>query len=515
MSAENSSTELVVPERYRLLNATPIGSGAMGVVYKAWDTKLDRTVALKLLQASSGSGVETAPKPDIVRAIQEARALAKVSHSGILQVFDVIEEKNRCWIVTEWLDGKPLDQLSLPMHPASVAAVFFQVLNALASVHETGVVHRDLKPSNIVLCASGRVVLLDFGVAFIPGGSSGSTIAGTLRYCDPQRLEGVSPTQASDVFSAALVGFELLTGAVVVPELAPLPLHRFLTRELGAHLRACGDGHYPPLVSLFERMALSGSLARKESLTAAQCAQEMSALFHAFTSESPDLFLSIHVVGKAPIGNEVNEKIQQEIAAALKNSAIAPKTRAAWMAFVKTASTHFMPTNVAKGSHLFRAVALWLIVSLGVAAGALAFLLRPVNPRLPVVSEAVATPVATVVELPATPNPVATAMPTVIRTPIQTPRPTVKPVVLTPQPAIVVTPGVVSVYFSANAWAVLYIDGKKEGQLPMAEPLKLSTGRHRVRMENPMAETFEGVIEISPGATPVKHHFRLTPRSQN
>ncbi len=519
MSADEFLNENLVPERYRLLDANPVGRGAMGVVFKAWDTKLDRTVALKLLPAVSGGVQSAAPKPDIARAIQEARALAKVSHPGILQVFDVIEEKNRSWIVSEWLDGRALDKLVLPLHPASVAAILLQVLNALSAVHGTGIVHRDIKPSNIVLCASGRVVLLDFGVAFIPGGSSGATIAGTLRYCDPQRLEGMAPTQSSDLFSTALVGLELLTGTVVVPDLAPLPLHRFLTRELGSRLRECGEGHYPPLVSLFERMALNATAARPEGSTPSRNAQEISVLFHGFTSASPELFLLMHVVENQPVDDAVNAKIQWEINEALKNNALAPKTRAAWMAFLKTARTRFTPRGISRVGNNFKRPALWLLLVLGVVGTIWALFMREEKFNQPVAQVRTVPVVENVVSV-TTPK-VATPVdqPVRVATPAPeikpSPNPTGKPIVSTPRPTVIATPSTVVVYFSANAWAVLYIDGKKEGQLPMADPLTLSTGRHRIRLENPMAETFEGVIEVSPSSAPLKHHFQLTPRSQN
>src|SRR5690606_36471385 len=94
---------------------------------------------------------------------------------------------------------------------------------------------------------------IDFGVAFAPGASTGATLAGSLRYADPRILEGEPPDALSDMFSAALLQIELMTGETVMPDLAPLPLYRHMKKNLGARLGALLDGGYPPLVALARR----------------------------------------------------------------------------------------------------------------------------------------------------------------------------------------------------------------------------------------------------------------------
>src|SRR5687768_3385285 len=99
-----------------------------------------------------------------------------------MRVFDILSVGDQVWIVSEWLEGKCLAQLPLPLPPACVLAIMAQVYDALAAAHTAQVVHRDIKPSNVMIGNDGRVTLIDFGVAYAPGSSTGETLAGSLRY---------------------------------------------------------------------------------------------------------------------------------------------------------------------------------------------------------------------------------------------------------------------------------------------------------------------------------------------
>ena len=182
-----------------------IGAGGMGTVYKARDTRVGRTVAVKV-SAAQFSG----------RFGREARAIAALNHPHICTLYDVGAD----YLVMEYLEGKPLHG---PMPLAEAAPLALQILDALDAAHRKGIVHRDLKPGNILLTKSG-VKVLDFGLAktaagVAPGTNKGAEtvtqrgeIVGTLHYMSPEQVQGKETDARSDLFSFGLVLYEILTG---------------------------------------------------------------------------------------------------------------------------------------------------------------------------------------------------------------------------------------------------------------------------------------------------------------
>jgi serine/threonine protein kinase len=120
-----------------------VSKGGMGAVYRARDVQLGRWVAVKcLLDVTRETSRELAAK--------EARTLASLNHRNIMRVFDILQSGDQVWIVSEWLEGKSLAQLPMPLPPAAVLAIMAQVYDALASAHAAQVIHRDVKPANII-----------------------------------------------------------------------------------------------------------------------------------------------------------------------------------------------------------------------------------------------------------------------------------------------------------------------------------------------------------------------------
>jgi len=191
-----------------------LGKGAMGLVYRAFDSNIDRTVALKvlhthLLEGEQGSDFEQ-------RFIQEAKAAARCLHPNIVTVFDFGVHDTRPYIVMEYVDGVELkDQLQAGKTFSFVAVldVITQVLEALAYAHENGVVHRDIKPANIMLMDNGRVKVSDFGVARLDNSELTSTgmMVGTPNYMSPEGMHGFQVDNRSDLYSVGILLFELLT----------------------------------------------------------------------------------------------------------------------------------------------------------------------------------------------------------------------------------------------------------------------------------------------------------------
>ncbi|UGQ14564.1 protein kinase [Yinghuangia sp. ASG 101] len=206
--------ERLVAERYRL--AETLGRGGMGTVWRAHDTVLDRTVAVKEVRVPDDLDDDERERRS-ARAMREVRAAALVAHPNVVVVHDVVEDGGRPWIVMEYVPGRTLadDLAEGRLSVGDATRVLRQILRALSVVHAADVVHRDIKPANILLAAGGRAVLTDFGIAMLGGSTTitatGTTI-GTLEYMAPERAHGLRPGPASDLWSLGATLYEMLEG---------------------------------------------------------------------------------------------------------------------------------------------------------------------------------------------------------------------------------------------------------------------------------------------------------------
>jgi eukaryotic-like serine/threonine-protein kinase len=201
-----------------------LGSGGMGEVYRARDTRLDRTVAIKVLPAQFSADPLFRDRFE-----REARAISSLSHSNICALFDVGHQDDTDYLVLEYLEGETLEhRLAKGMLPFEQALQYAgQIASALDSAHRQGIIHRDLKPANIMVTKSG-IKVLDFGLAKtgVPAASVGASvlattppnltahgaILGTFQYMSPEQLEGAEATAQSDIFSFGAVLYEMVTG---------------------------------------------------------------------------------------------------------------------------------------------------------------------------------------------------------------------------------------------------------------------------------------------------------------
>jgi eukaryotic-like serine/threonine-protein kinase len=204
----------------------PVGVGGMGEVYRARDTRLDRTVAIKILPEHLSSNPEARQRFE-----REARAISSLSHPNICHLYDVGKHDGISYLVMEYLEGETLgERLRRGRMPLEqVFRVGAEICQGLEQAHRSGVVHRDLKPGNIMLTKSGAK-LMDFGLAKAPaaplGNLSGSktlatmsqplttegTIVGTIQYMAPEQLEGKEADKRSDIFALGSVLYEMVTG---------------------------------------------------------------------------------------------------------------------------------------------------------------------------------------------------------------------------------------------------------------------------------------------------------------
>ncbi len=197
-----------------------LGAGGMGEVYRARDTRLQRTVAIKILPAHLSADPELH-----ARFQQEAKSISGLQHPNICVVYDIGSQDGVDFMVMEYVAGKTLDKLVPEGGLATDTAIKYavQIAEALARAHATGIVHRDLKPTNIMVDESGLVKVLDFGLAKLAEPPSAlneaatlattpGMIVGTMAYMSPEQAEGKSIEARSDVFSFGAVLYEMLTG---------------------------------------------------------------------------------------------------------------------------------------------------------------------------------------------------------------------------------------------------------------------------------------------------------------
>jgi Tol biopolymer transport system component len=207
--------------RYEILE--PLGAGGMGEVYRARDTELERDVAIKVLPEAVAEDPER-----LERFEREARAVAKLSHPNILEIYDFGHEGEVAYTVTELLEGESLRERlgSTPPGWREAAKIGAAIADGLVAAHGRGVVHRDLKPANIFLTSDGRVKILDFGLARLTEPvkseeetealestlTSDGTVLGTVGYMSPEQVRGQPADHRSDVFSLGCVLYEMVGG---------------------------------------------------------------------------------------------------------------------------------------------------------------------------------------------------------------------------------------------------------------------------------------------------------------
>ena len=282
---------------YRLLE--PLGQGGMGEVYLATDTRLDRSVALKVLP------VAVAQDPGRMNRFEiEAKAASALNHPSVTQIYEIGEDRGIHFLVMEFIEGEPLDQRigERPLPVQEIAGIGSQIADALDAAHAKGIVHRDIKPANIMLTPRGHVKVLDFGLAKMaePRPALGSlaetrflstagALLGTVEYMSPEQALGRPVDARTDIFSLGVVLYQMATGRIPfegsspsetiarILEAQPDAMARFnydLPEELDRIVRKClekdRERRYPSARDLM--VDLQGLLRAREPATATRSA---------------------------------------------------------------------------------------------------------------------------------------------------------------------------------------------------------------------------------------------------
>jgi len=290
-----------------------LGRGGMGVVYRARDTRIGRNVAIKTLTEGFSGNADM-----LRRFYQEAGHTGNLRHPNIVIIYDFGDEDGLPYIVMEYLDGDPLDRLireKEPLHLSLKLEIIEQVCSALAYAHSQEMIHRDVKPANVIVQHDGLVKLLDFGIARggeqqIDGGMTRTgTLVGTPAYMAPERLQGVPFDGRSDIFSAGVVLYQLLTGRLPFDAEYPGILHQILEQDPPPLSSLLSE--YPPQLDQILERALAKKPADRYSSAADMAADLNSVASRLKSQRVTELFEGAQTAAAKGDLNEAKQLIRQ------------------------------------------------------------------------------------------------------------------------------------------------------------------------------------------------------------
>lgn len=447
----------------------------MGVVYRAHDPLIDRTVAIKTVGCAGLSREEA--KAFEERFYCEAKSAGRLNHPNIVTIHDVGRSDDLAYIAMEFLNGRTLREILdsgvvLPIErSADIAA---QIADGLAFAHANSVVHRDIKPANIMVFENGTVKIADFGVAQIPSGSN--TVAGTAfgspKYMSPEQITGQKVDGRSDIFSLGAVLYEMLVGR---PPFAGDNLEALLYQVLNSA---------PPLPSSFNASLPSGF----DRIVARALAKNPDKRFQ----NAADMAAALRKYRR--IAKMAQAQAKTEAAGATAKSATARPGDATVLVKTVPVQTKKAPTSI-----LRYAIPLGLLALL--AAGWL--FLRPAT----------------------SPQPATALSGTTAETPASVPKEAVEPVAPSaPEPAVsppaiatqqaepaplaapVATEG--RIRLAIAPWGEVYVNGKKAGVSPPLNEILLPAGKHSIEVRNGSFTPYRKSVDLAPDASlRIKHKF--------
>jgi serine/threonine-protein kinase len=450
----------------------------MGVVYKAVDPLIDRTVAIKTINLNL-SRDELADFEE--RFNREAKSAGRLNHPNIVTIYDVGRADHVAFMAMEYLEGRELKEIIASgegLKPDRVTEIIAQVADALAFAHDHGVVHRDIKPANIMVLRNGSVKITDFGIAKMSSGSRTQIgiILGSPKYMSPEQVAGKAVDGRSDIFSLGAVLYELLTGQSAFGG-EDSTLTTIMYRVLN-EMPTAPSGVNPSIPVAFDYIVARALAKAPENRY--QSAREMAndlRNFKNLTATSP--LTSTDSSGKrsaAKTGSDgdatVRLNAKQIPAASRWNS---EKMRAGFIA----------------AAIIVAATILFISASRESAVTAIA----DKNPAMPqdTLASAVKPPLPAATESKAPNAQSSTAAPTKV--------PEGQPNNAVPTQA--------TLGFAVLPWGEIFIDGKSQGASPPLREIRLPTGKHQIEIKNTDFPPYRQSVELEAGASKtIRHKFK-------
>jgi len=201
-------TDHLLLDRYKIISK--LGRGGFADVYKAFDTRMERIVAIKQIHVSRHSAE---------RVLREARTVALLNHPNIVTIHEFEREDEECYLIMEHVEGVPLSKILSrisPLQAEEAIVIAIEICRALEAAHLNNIIHRDIKPENIMIRHDGRLKIMDFGIARLKGmsGTTDGDIIGTFAYMSPEQARGDEVDERSDIYSLGIVLYEMLTDCI-------------------------------------------------------------------------------------------------------------------------------------------------------------------------------------------------------------------------------------------------------------------------------------------------------------
>lgn len=461
--------------RYEILSE--LGQGAMGVVYKAVDPLIDRTVAIKTINLNL-SRDELADFEE--RFDREAKSAGRLNHPNIVTIYDVGRADHAAFMAMEYLEGRELKEIVASgeaMQPDRAAEIIAQVADGLAFAHDHGIVHRDIKPANIMVLRNGSVKITDFGIAKMSSGSRTQIgiILGSPKYMSPEQVAGKPVDGRSDIFSLGAVLYELLTGKSAFGG-EDCTLTTIMFRVLN-EMPATPTDIKPSLPIAFDYI-IARALAKAPE-NRYQSAYEMANDLRNFKNLTAISTAPLDSSGKRSAANTGSDGDATVILNANQISdASGRNSRNKWAGFIAAA----------------------LLV-----AATVLFISSSREPAAPVVADK--TPAAPQAVLdagvkPPLPAESANKMPaeqTGNAAPAKAPD---------GQPGIA-APAQATLGFAILPWGEVFIDGKSQGASPPLREIRLPTGKHQIEIKNADFPPYRQSVDMEAGASKIiRHKFK-------
>ncbi|MBZ0095749.1 MAG: serine/threonine protein kinase [Sulfuricella sp.] len=446
--------------RYEILSE--LGQGAMGVVYKAVDPLIDRTVAIKTINLNLSKD-ELADFEE--RFNREAKSAGRLNHPNIVTIYDVGRADHVAFMAMEYLEGRELKEIIASgeaLQPDRVAEIIAQVADALAFAHDHGIVHRDIKPANIMVLRNGSVKITDFGIAKTSSGSRTQIgiILGSPKYMSPEQVAGKPVDGRSDIFSLGAVLYELLTGKPAFGSEGGT-LTTIMYQVLN-EMPASPSGVNPAVPAAFDDIVARALAKAPEERY--QSAREMAndlINFKNLTATSP-----LASAGKISAAKTVNDG---DATVVLNASQIPAASR--WSSGKKRAGLVV--------AAIFVAATVLFVTSSPESAVTAVDDKKPTLPQTPL-ADAVKPlpPAATESKVPAGQRRLAA-----------------------PAPA--------TLGFAVLPWGEIFIDGKSQGASPPLREIRLSPGKHQIEVKNTDFPPYLQTVELEAGASQkIRHKFK-------